>query len=84
MKAVVKYETEDGKMFDSMEEAQAYENRLLNGKVYDVEFAISGTVLVDNIYAFSREETIKIAKERINCYDYDADWEVGEAIDVWP
>lgn len=84
MKAIVKYETEDGKVFDSMEEAQAYEDRLLNGHWYDVEFAVHGTTMLE-VCAYSKEEAIELAKKMFDPYDDEccADLELGDLIKVY-
>lgn len=85
MKKITMYETEDGRTFTSEKEAKQHEERLNNGKCYDVEFAITGTVVVNDVYAFSKEEAIAIARTQVDVYNDDCitDWELGEVTDVW-
>ena len=84
MKKIITYEAEDGTIFKDEKSAREYEERMLKGHWYDVEFAVNGSVVME-ICAYSKEEAIKIAKETFDPYDKDCmpDWELGEVLGVY-
>lgn len=85
MKKITTYEAEDGTIFKDEKSAREYEERLLNGHWYDIEFTITGTTMLE-VCAHTKEEAIKIAREMYNPYDRETwalDWELGEVLGVY-
>lgn len=85
MKKIITYEAEDGTIFKDEKSAKEYEDKLLNGNWYEVEFALKGTTTLE-VCAYSKEEAIKIAREMYDPYDTDKwmlDWKLGEVLGVY-
>lgn len=78
MKQIEAYETEDGKIFATQQEAELYERRAKGLYIYQVDLFYNGYASVE-VWAKNKDDAIEKARDQIYIEDIDFDFTEAEA-----